>query len=66
MQAPLKRWLAAGLAIEGWGANHRESHVSMGGMQLVNFANGFPEAALDAIVGHQEQHKSAAVFSVHI
>ena len=50
----LKRWLAAGLATEGWGANHRESHVSMGGVQLVNFADGLPEAALDALVGHQE------------
>jgi hypothetical protein len=38
----------------------------MGGVQLVNFANGFPEAALDALVGHQEQNKSAAAFSVHI
>ena len=50
----LQRWLAAGLATEGWGANHRESHVSMGGVQLVNFADGLPEAALDALVGHQE------------
>ena len=49
----LKRWLVAGLDSAGWGANRRESHVSMGGVQLSHFAEGLSLEDLDRAVSHQ-------------
>ena len=50
----LKRWLVAGLDSGRWGANKRESHVSMGGVQLSHFAEGLSLEDLDRAVSHQE------------
>ena len=36
------------------GANKRESHVSMGGVQLSHFAEGLSLEDLDRAVSHQE------------
>ena len=50
----LKRWLVAGLDSGRWGANKRESHVSMGGVQLSHFAEGLSLEDLDRAVSHQQ------------
>ena len=52
-QLRLKRWLVCGMDDSGWGSNKRECHVSMGGIQLSQFAEGLGHADLDAAVGHQ-------------
>lgn len=49
----LKRWLVAGLDSSSWPANARECHLSMGGVQLAQFAEGLGPAELDAAVSHQ-------------
>lgn len=51
-QLRLKRWLVQGLDSSGWGSNKRESHVSLGGVQLSHFAEGLGEASLDRLVAH--------------
>lgn len=51
-QLRLKRWLVQGLDSSGWGSNKRESHVSLGGVQLSHFAEGLDEASLDRLVAH--------------
>lgn len=53
-QLRLKRWLATGLDTADWGPNHRETHVSLGGVQLAQFSEGLSEAELDELVSHQE------------
>ena len=50
----LKRWLVAGLESGKWGVNKRESHVSMGGVQLSHFAEGLSLEDLDRAVSHGE------------
>eukprot|EP00435_Cladocopium_sp_Y103_P068784 s554_g32.t1 len=51
-QLRLKRWLVQGLDDADWGPNKRESHVSMGGVQMCQFAEGLSSADLDAAVSH--------------
>ena len=51
-QLRLKRWLVSGLDATSWGSNKRDCHVSMGGIQLAQFADGLDSEALDALVGH--------------
>ena len=53
-QLRLKRWLVQGLDDVDWGANKREAHVSMGGVQMCQFAEGLSSADLDAAVSHCE------------
>lgn len=51
-QLRLKRWLVAGIDSSHWGSNKREAHVSLGGVQLAQFATGLDSASLDQTVGH--------------
>ena len=44
----LKRWLVAGLQDSDWPEGQgRSMHLSLGGLRLVDFSSGEPEAALD-------------------
>ena len=51
-QLRLKRWLVQGLDDQAWGSNKREAHVSMGGAQMSQYADGLCSADLDAAVSH--------------
>ena len=48
----LKRWLVAGLQDREWSNKKREHHVSMGGVQLRDFAEGMTSQELDDAVSH--------------
>ena len=51
-QLRLKRWLVAGLDTAGWSDNQRQFHVSMGGLQMSQFAEGLSSQDLDQKVSH--------------
>ena len=50
----LERWLPAGLQNSDWPEGQgRSMHLSLGGLRLVDFSSGKPEAALDRQVNRQ-------------
>ena len=61
----LKRWLLAGLQDSDWPEGQgRSMHLSLGGLRLVDFSSGKPEAALDRQAAFAEKKSTLSRHSV--